>query len=202
MSVLNLPTLSRSTATTSVFSLQPNTLSFQSPLNRAVQTSELPGARWIANFTFSNLTDADARILKAWINKLSGMAGRFYLYDFTHAIPSGTALGSSMVKGASQIGRTLLTDGWTANQANLLLPGDYFGVGNQLCVITEPASSDSGGNATLVFEAPLRSSPADNTSITTVKPSCVMMLADDKQDKFLFQEKNVTSVTIDCLEAF
>jgi len=202
MAILSLPTMTRTSPSAMVFSLQPNTASFQSPLNRTVQTSELPGARWMASVSYNNLTDADARILKAWLNKLSGMAGRFYLPDYTHLTPSGTALGTPLVKGAAQSGRTLLTDGWTANQANLLLPGDYFGVGTQLLVITDPISSDSGGNATLKFEAPLRSIPADNAVITKTAPTCVMMLVDDKQDKFVFQERNVTTVTFDCMEVF
>jgi hypothetical protein len=204
MTTLALPTLSRTAPSNILFSLIPNTMSFESPLNRAIQTLELPGARWQATFGWNNLSAADARILKAWLNKLSGMAGRFYLHDSSHATPAGTALGTPLVKGASQTGRTLITDGWTANQTNLLVPGDYFSVGAQLFVITEPAASDGSGNATLTFEAPLRSSPADNAPLTTASPSCVMRLVDDMQDRFQFEPGaiNVQTVTIECMEAF
>lgn len=202
MSILSLPTFSRTAPSFMTFSLQANTLSFESPLNKSVQTTELPGARFKAVFGWNNLTDADARIVKAWINKLSGRAGRFYLYDTTHPTPAGTALGTPLVKGASQTGRTLITDGWVANQTNLLLPGDYFGTGSQLCVITETISSNSSGEATLHFEAPLRISPADNAVITIDRPTAIMMLEDDEQDKFDFQERNVTSITINCMEMF
>jgi hypothetical protein len=184
------------------FSLIPNTMFFESPLNGATQTTELPGARWKASFSWRNLTAADARILKAWLNKLSGRAGRFYLHDYTHETPSGTAAGTPLVKGASQSGRTLITDGWTPNQTNLLLPGDYFGVGSQLCIITAPISSDGSGNATLQFESPLRSSPADNAVITINKPTAIMMLVDDEQDSFLFDEPDLTNISISCMEAF
>jgi len=163
LTILSLPTFSRTAPSFQTFSLMPNTASFTSPLNGTVQTSELPGARWVSTFGWNGLTDLDVRILKAWLNKLSGRAGRFYLTDYTHKIPSGTAQGSPVVNGASQTGRTLITSGWTPNQTALLLPGDYFSVGSQLCVITETASADGSGNTTLTFEPPLRSSPASRT---------------------------------------
>ena len=202
MSTLSFPTWSRSAPSQMSFSLVANTMSFSSPLTRSVQTSELPGARWAAKMTFQNLTDADVRIFKAWINKLSGMAGRFYLWDFTHPVPSGTAAGSPLVNGASQVGRTLITDGWTASQSGLLLPGDYFGVNGELKVITAPAVSDSDGNATLEFESPLRASPDNNAVITITRPTCTMMLDDDKQDYFYFTEPNCSTLSISCTEAF
>jgi hypothetical protein len=202
MSTLSLPTTSRTAPSFMSFSLQPNTAMFQSPMNRSVQTSEMPGARWNALFGWNNLNDADARVFKAWLNKLSGMSGRFYLYDATHSTPAGTAQGTPLVKGAGQSGRTIITDGWTANQAALLLPGDYIGIGTQLCVITATASSDSSGNATLSVEPPLRTSPADNLAVVTTRPTCTMMLKDDNQDKFDFQQPGFTSLQIECMEVF
>jgi len=202
LTILSLPTFSRTAPSFQTFSLMPNTASFTSPLNGAVQTSELPGARWVSTFGWNGLTDLDVRILKAWLNKLSGRAGRFYLTDYTHKTPSGTAQGSPVVNGASQTGRTLVTSGWTPNQTALLLPGDYFSVGSQLCVITETASADGSGNATLTFEPPLRLSPSNALTVVTASPKCIMMLEDDKQDNFPFQEKNNSSVSIKCLEMF
>jgi len=202
MSVLNFPTLTRSAATITRFSLIANTQTFTSPLNKSVQTSELPGARWKASVTWSNLVEADARAMKAFLARLRGMAGRFYLYDHSHPMPSGTAAGTPLVKGASQTGNTLNTDGWTANQSGLLLPGDYLGVNGQMVMVTEPASADSGGNATITFEAPLRSSPADNLGIVTYQPTCTMMLIDDEQDQIEFDPERRPSVSIQCVEAF
>ena len=202
MSILTLPTTSRTAPSFMTFSLQPNTAVFQSPMNRTVQTSELPGARWNASFGWNNLNAADSRILKAWLNKLSGMSGRFYLHDATHPTPSGSAQGTPLVKGAGQSGRTLVTDGWLPSQSALLMPGDYIGIGVQLCVITSTAVSDSSGNATLSFEPPLRTSPADNLAIVITRPTCVMILNNDNQDNFRFQDRNVASLQIDCMEAF
>lgn len=202
MSILSLPVTSRTAPSAMTFSLQPNTMRAESPLNRAVQTAELPGARWIASFSYQNLNDADARIYKAWLNRLVGMAGRFYLCDYTHPAPAGTAAGAPLVNGAGQAGRSIITDGWTVNQANLLLPGDYIGIGGELKVITSLASSNSSGIATLTFEPPLRAAAADNSAIITNQPTCVMMLSNDQQDKFTFSERNVTNLQIDCLEMF
>jgi hypothetical protein len=201
MTILALPNITRVPASIK-FSLRPNTASFTSTMNGAMQTTELPGARWYATLNYNNVNGDEVRALKAWVNKLSGMAGRFYLYDFSHPTPSGTAAGTPLVSGASQTGRTLITDGWTANQTALFKSGDYFGVNGQLCVITETIASDGSGNSTLKFEAPLRTSPVDNAVITTVRPTCTMMLTDDKQDSFEFELKTFASVTLECMEMF
>jgi hypothetical protein len=202
MSTLSFPTLSRAVPTTFLFSLVPNTQTFTSPLNKTTQTSELPGARWQFTLTWQNLSQSDSRILAAWIRKLTGAAGRFYMWDMQHPTPSGTAAGTGLVKGGSQTGRTLLTDGWTANQSGLFLPGDYVGVNGELKCITATIAADSGGNATLQFEPPLRSSPADNAPLTITKPTCVMRLVDDNQDQFEYREGNLTSPTVSGIEVF
>lgn len=202
MSILSLPTLSRPVPSSCLFSLIANTQAFQSPLNRSTQTLELPGARWQSTFSWQNLTDADSRIIKAWLLKLVGMAGRFYLYDFTHSTPTGTAAGSPVVSGADQTGRSIVTSGWTANQSSLLLPGDYVGIGGELKCITATAASNGSGVATLAFEPPLRAAPANSSAIVKSAPTCIMRLADDQQDRFEFKQRNVTDITISCVEVF
>jgi hypothetical protein len=204
MSVLTLPTCSRTAPSQMMaFSLGTNTMQSPSPLNRANQTAELPGARWSTSLSWQNLSGKDARILQAWINRLAGMSGRFYLHDYTHPLPDGTAAGTPLVKTTQGPSiRYILTDGWSPNQTNLLLPGDYIGIGTQLCRITALAASDSGGNATLTFEPPLRSAVPDNTAIITARPTCIMMLKDDKQDNFNFQQRDLTNLQIDCQEMF
>jgi hypothetical protein len=180
----------------------PNTQAFESPLNRTVQTVELPGARWTFTLEYRSISHTDARILKAFFAQLRGMAGRFYLGDRSHKTPAGTAAGTPVVKGAAQTGATLITDGWTPSQANLLLPGDYIGVNGELKIITATCSSDVSGNATLVFEPPLRYSPADNAAITVSSPVCVMRLADDEQDQIVIDPERRPTVTFEGMEVF
>lgn len=199
---LNFPTLLKKAPTSGCLSLYFNTQTFESPLNGTIQTMELPGARWKAAFDFNNLREADIRTIKAFLAQLRGAAGRFYLYDFSHKTPSGTAAGTPLVKGSAQTGATLLTDGWTANQSNLLLPGDYIGVNGELKIITAIASSDSGGNATLTFSPPLRQAPADNAAITTTRPTAIFRLDDDKQDQLVMVTNRIANFRLNATEVF
>ena len=199
--ILNFPVLSKA-PTTCRFSLMPNTQIFESPLNRTVQTLELPGARWTFALEYKGLTLADARALKAFFAQLRGMAGRFYLGDYSHRTPSGTAAGSPMVKGAGQSGSTLITYGWTPNQAALLLPGDYIGVNGELKLVTAVCASDASGNATITFEPPLRTSPPDNAQIVTSAPKCVMRLLDDEQDQIIVDPERRPTVSFEGVEVF
>ena len=59
--------------------LEPNTGAFMSPLSRAVQTVELPGARWVCEMTLPPLVATYWRQYSAWLAKMRGQAGRVYV---------------------------------------------------------------------------------------------------------------------------
>ena len=202
MPILSLPTLERSKPTVVSFSLIPNTQKFESPLNRTTQTLELPGARWAAKMEYKNRSEADGRVLKAFLASLRGMSGRFYLSDLSHPTPSGTALGTPLVKGAGQTGTSLNIDGCTINQTAFLKAGDYFGVNGELKIVTATVPTDGSGNATIPFEPPIRTSPADNAVITLTNPVCTMRLVDDNQDQVEFDPERRPTITINCVEVF
>jgi hypothetical protein len=202
MTILSLPTLARANTSQCTFGLQPNTQTFESPLNKTVQTYELPGARWLLTATWQNLNQADARIFKAWLAKLRGAAGRFYAYDMAHKTPSGNVTGSGTVYGASQTGTSLVTAWGTSSISNWFLPGDYFSVNNELKIITAVISLDGSGHATLVFEPPLRSSPTDSSAIIIASPTAIFRLNDDKQDVANFDPDRHPTITISATESF
>ena len=77
-----------------------------------------------------------------------------------------------------------MTSGWLANQTELLKPGDYIQVADELKMITAPASSDGDGQATLSFEPALRVSPVDQQPIVLENASCIMSLIDDNQARW------------------
>ena len=184
------------------WALVSNTQAHRSPLNGTVQTLELPGSRWAATLRFDNLNQADTRTMVAFLAKLRGRAGRFYLYDHSLAAPRGIATGTPLVKGASQTGASLITDGWTISQTGILKAGDYIGVNGELKIVTADVNSDGIGDATLSIEPPLRSSPADNAAITVTRPTCTMMLADDDQTKWSTQPGFWSGMVISCVEVF
>jgi hypothetical protein len=173
--------------------LRANTMVFESPLNGAVQTTELPGARWVCEITYDTLSKPDRLLMQAFLSKLRGRAGRVFLWDMSHYKPQGVASGSPLVNGASQTGASLITD-------------DYVGVNNELKRIVADSNSNGSGQSTLTFEPPLRSSPADNAAITTDKPKFTGMLIDDDQDIFTSRTALYTipdaGITIRFVEAF
>lgn len=69
--------------------LEANTAAFTSPLTGAVQTVELPGARWVAEFTLPGLPSSGWRAWSAFVARLRGMAGRVYVPPF-HARTGST----------------------------------------------------------------------------------------------------------------
>jgi hypothetical protein len=159
------------------FGLESNTQTFASPLNKATQTVELPGAMWTATLSVTNRPRAIMAALEVFLVRLRGQAGRFYLHDHGHPTPFGVATGSPIVNGAGQTGASLLTTGWTPSVTGILKARDYFQVGNKMRMLVEDAGSDESGNATLVFDRPLVVSPTNNAALVVAKPCAVMMLA-------------------------
>jgi len=220
--ILTFPTLSRNAPTSFEFSLKSNTQTFESPLNRTVQTYELPGARWSFSGTWENLTDLDARILKGWLAKLRGAAGRFYMWDMQHPAPTGLAYGVGTLGG--YVADNLLTTSWsvalsltadnthfTADSTQLdttssafiwFQPGDYIGVNGELKMVTDVAAGSASG-VVITVEPPFRTPPPVGSALSIVKPTCVMRLIDDSQDSMSYhQNRNCTSVTISGIEVF
>ena len=188
------------------FGLRSNTQRFTSPLNKAVQTLELPGALWFASFELPPMTRDQAAAWQAFLVDLMGSAGRFYGADPDGAAPRGAyvpGLDTPLVAGAAQTGASLATDGWRANQTGLLLPGDYVEVGGELKMVTLRVDSDGGGAVTVNFKPPLRSSPADDAPLIVESTKVVMMLADDEQGAWDGDLNAVVrGITFSAVEAF
>lgn len=179
--------------------LQANTQSFESPLTGSVQTLELPSPRWLATLTFEHLQDSEAAALQAFLASLRGRAGRFTLHNFARPAPRGTAAGTPLVAGAGQTGTSLNLDGFTAGTT--LLAGDLFGVAGELKMVKADATADGAGAMTVVFEPPLRASPADNAPVTLSQPTATFMPAEDVA-RWSVAPGLVTSLTLSCIEVF
>lgn len=172
----------------------------ESELNGTIQTAALPGDYWQAQFSVIDLMGREARLFSAFINSLRGRSGRFYLTPPGCGTPLGTALGSGLVNGAGQTGSSLVTDGWTANQAELFAVGDYFQVGTELKQITATAVSSGAGSATLAFTPPLRAKPSDNAAIVKSNPTCIMMASDDNQSTYDLSGPRIYAFNFSCRE--
>lgn len=203
MTILTFPWDQVSAPSRVSFRLVARTQTFQSPFTGSEQTAELPGPRWEADITWAALTKAEVRRLRAVLLQLRGRAGRFYLHDFSHTAPDGVGTGTPRVNGGGQTGASLLTDGWTPSTAGILKAGDYFSLPTgELKMLVADADSDATGAATLQFEPPIRVSPANNASLTLIRPSAVFRLADDNQDQFAVEGSLVEQYTLRAVEAF
>ena len=200
MTTLAFPVLSVNPGTFE-WRLESNTQILESPLTKAVQTIEQPGARWSATLGYINLIDPDVALLQAFLAQLRGMANRFTLANFERSTPRGIATGTPLVNGASQTGTSLNTKGWTASQTGIMKAGDYFTVNGELKMMAADANSDGTGLATLVFEPPLRASPADNAALTVNSPTATFMLRDSKVG-WPRHAPAFRNFTIDCIEQF
>lgn len=199
MTTLTWPTLTRAAPRVIDWSLVSNTQTFNSPLSRAVQTVEMPGARWKASFMMENLTEADSALVQAFLVKLGGRAGRFYLHNFARPAPRGTLTGTPLVKGGSQTGTSLLIDGCTVGAT--LLTGDYIAVNGELKMVVADVTATGAGEMTLTIGPPLRSAPADNAAITLLKPTATFMLANDESGWNTAPGLR-SSFVIDCIEVW
>lgn len=178
MTIHTWPSLSKFEPSSWEWSLVSNTQTFSSPLSGSVQTLELPGARWRVSYQMNAMTAADSALLRSWFAKLRGQSGRFYLHNMAQPTPRGAAGGTPVVNGVGQSGTTLATAGWPVN-TTVLKEGDFFGVNGELKIVVADVTSNSTGAASITFEPPLRSSPANAAGITTTKPLAVFKLDED-----------------------
>lgn len=185
------------------FGLVANTQVHRSPLDNSIQTLELTGARWKADYELAPLTRAEAAAWTAFLADLEGSAGRFFGFDPAAKTPRGSGVGDSpLVKGASQTGKSLITDAWTINQTGLLLPGDFFTVNGELKIVTASVDSDGIGDATISFAPSLRASPADNAPLTLSNPTCTMRLVDGEQAGWDLGDAVLYGLVFSGVEAF
>lgn len=170
------------------------------------------GSRWIAEMEVTALGRATGRI-DALLAQLEGPIKTVALPDFRRLQPTGanrtadqfaslagtmdftdgtrfsdgtgfTASGVPRIAFGAVAGSTsILTDGWHPNET-ALNAGDYVGIGGQMVMLTEDATADANGAATLRFRPALHADtpvhdgdPANPTALTREKVTVTMRLA-------------------------
>ncbi len=137
-----------------------------SPFSGAQQAYQHQGQFWQADISLPPMRRESAAPWIAAFLQLNGRYGTFRLGNEAMQTPRGAATGTPRVKGASQSGQTLITDGWTASVTGILKQGDYIQIEDRLYMIMVDANSDGTGNATLDIWPRLRAAPLDNAVIT------------------------------------
>lgn len=183
------------------FKLIRNTTIAQSPFTGSSQRSEQPFALWAFKSSVPNMEEDRAREWRAILTELRGQVGTFKLIPPGYSGPStGYSGPAGLVKGASQSGNSLITDGWSTNTL-IFNRGDFLTVNNELKLLTADATTDGLGEVTLEFEAALRSSPPDNEPIVVTNPFVVMRLVRDDLG-WRIRHPVLSTIQIEAMEAF
>lgn len=175
-----------------------------SPFTGQQQVYKHAGQWWEMEVTMPSMKREDAEKLVAFLLKLNGRYGTFLFGDPANTTPRGIATGSPLVKGASQTGDTLITDGWTPNITGILKAGDWIQIGStsstRLHKVLDDADSDGTGTATLTIWPDLRSSPPDNGVLTVSAAKGRWRLAANETN-YSIETAQIYGVTFACVEA-
>jgi len=145
------------------------------------------GQIWSAEITLAPMKRPDAEEWIAKLVSLNGREGNFLMGpDYAGATARGIGTGTPVVKGASQTGYDLITDGWTFSQTGIMKAGDWFQLGTgssaRLYKVVVDANSDGSGDSTITIWPKLRSSPADNAALVVTGPVGRFVLASNETD--------------------
>lgn len=153
----------------------------RSPFTGAQQVQKHQGQWWEFQASLPPMTRATAEEWVAFLLSLNGMQGTFLLGDPLGTTARGIATGTPLVKGASQTGNSLITDGWTASQTGILKAGDYFQLGSstssKLYKVLNDANSDGSGDATFDIWPNINTAVSDNTALTVASAKGLFRLA-------------------------
>ena len=176
----------------------------QSPFTAKQQVYKYTGQFWEAEISLPPMKRSDAEYWISFLLKLNGSYGTFLLGDPNGATARGVATGTPLVKGASQTGSELITDGWTTSTTGILKAGDYIQLGSgssaKLHKVLDDVNSDSSGNATLTLWPDLRSAPADNAEIVVSGAKGLFRLSTNQQD-WDVNEASIYGMTFPAREA-
>ena len=153
----------------------------------AGQAHVYPGKMWSIDVTLPPMKRTDAEKWVAWLVSLKGLEGTFYMGDQLAQFPMGSARDADtiLINGATSSGDTLAIDDAPASQTGYLKAGDYLHVGTstdrQLFKVLSDVDTDGTGAATVDVWPNVRTSIADNATVTVQEPQGVFRLATNDQ---------------------
>jgi hypothetical protein len=149
-----------------VKSIQPSFVS--RTISGRRQARQIAGQFFTMTATFPPLTRAEFAPIDAFIMKQRGQYETFQLVLPVLSTGLGSPAGTPLVAGASQTGRSIITDGWT-NDIQIFKAGDYLKFANhdKVYKVTADVSSHASlGTATIAIEPALITSPVNDSAIT------------------------------------
>ena len=159
----------------------------RSPFTFSGQAHEDSGKAWQADVTLPPMRRENAEQWIAWLISLKGQFGTFYLGDPNATLPMGSARDSDtiLVNGAVSSGNTINIDSAPASQSGYLKAGDYMQIGTgtnkQLFKVLADVTTSGAGGATVDVWPNVRTSIAENASVTVEAAQGVFRLASNEQ---------------------
>ena len=149
----------------SVSSVQPTFVSRSISGRR--QSRQIGGQYFRMRATFPSMTRAEFAPIYAFVMAQRGRYESFTLIPPVLNAGLGSPAGTPLVNGASQTGRSIVTDGWNAS-ITIFKAGDYLKFANhdKVYTVTADATSNGSGASTITIEPALVTSPADDSAIT------------------------------------
>ena len=148
----------------SVSSVQPTFVSRSISGRR--QSRQIGGQYFRMRATFPSMTRAEFAPIYAFVMAQRGRYESFTLIPPVLNAGLGSPAGTPLVNGASQTGRSIVTDGWNAS-ITIFKAGDYLKFANhdKVYTVTADATSNGSGASTITIEPALVTSPADDSAI-------------------------------------
>lgn len=187
------------------FYLQGHSGGSESPFTRQSKIYGLGAPRWVCSMSFRggyggarDLTSVGPR-LDAMIAKLQGRQNRVAIYNFQRPLMRSPewipgAGNVAAVKGATTITLTGLSAGAVA-----VLAGDFIGGDGRPHIVTDDATADGSGQATVSFEPPLSAPIALNSAIFGNPTGMFRLTSDDAGDNSV-QVGDAISMTLQFVE--
>jgi hypothetical protein len=140
------------------------------PLGGDIQYVSRLGSRYVLQVS---LPPMDFETARAWLAARLRAATEGATVTLSWPQPTQSSLGTPLVNGASQLGSSLIADGFTASIAIPQLA--YFSFEKDshtyLHAVTSSGSASGGGAATMNIAPMLRVSPADNAALNFTTPT-------------------------------
>jgi hypothetical protein len=168
------------------------------------QTRLIGGQYWKLYATYPPMTRAEFAPIYAFMMKQRGSFDTFTVKPPVLKDAAGATQGTPLVNGASQTGRSIVTDGWgTGAEITVLKAGDFIGFTNhtKIYMVTGDVTCDTSGNATIAIEPELQTSPSDNEALV-VDNVAFTVYSESGIFETTTNTSNVFSFSLNLCEAF
>ena len=193
MAEVVIPTIYESSATFGLIRADVET----ELLTGASVFTEFTKAAWTYQSQLTIMTEADGRAWAAALLQLSRFSNYFRAGPPSYAGGAYTAT-TLQVDGAGQLGTSL--DIKNGNSLTTVIQsGEYFEVNGELKMAVGVCVTDSSGLGTVLFEPPLRASPANSASINLATPKASFRLV-APQSQWKIQVGKFYIITLEAVE--